>query len=69
MTTLSIIKKDLEDIKTTMREVQTREDDQWRRVDTVMAFLQDLRRAMVDREKGKAQAAQVYAGSRLGPGY
>jgi hypothetical protein len=69
MTTLSIIKKDLEDIKMAMREVQTREDDRWRRVDTVMAFLQDLRRAMADREKGKAQAAQVYAGPHLGPGY
>jgi hypothetical protein len=69
MTTLSNIKKDLEDIKTTMREVQTREDDRWHRVDTVMAFLQDLRRAMADREKGKAQATQVYVGPRLGPGY
>jgi hypothetical protein len=52
-----------------MREVQTREDDRWRRVDNVMAFLQDLRRAMAEREKGKAQAAQVYVGPRLGPGY
>jgi hypothetical protein len=61
MTTLSIIKKYLEDIKMAMREVQTREDDRWCRVDTVMVFLQDLRRAMADREKGKAQAVQVYA--------
>jgi hypothetical protein len=69
MTTLSNIKKDLEDIKLAMHETQTREDDRWRRVDTVMAFLQDLRWAMADREKGKAQAAQVYAGPRLGPGF
>jgi hypothetical protein len=69
MTTLSIIKKALEDIKTTMCEVQTREDDQWRRVDTLMAFLQDLRRAIADREKAKAQAAQIYVGLRLGPSY
>jgi hypothetical protein len=69
LTTLDSIKKELEDIKTAMREVQSREDDRWRRVDNVMAFLQDLRRAMADREKGKAQVAQVYAGPRLGPGH
>jgi hypothetical protein len=48
MTTLSIIKKDLEDLKKAMHKVQTREDDRWSLVDTLMAFLQDLQRAMAD---------------------
>jgi flagellar capping protein FliD len=69
LTTLSSIKKDLEDIKIAMHDVQAQEDDQWRRVDNMMAFMQDLRSAMAEREKGKTQAAQTYKDLRRGPGY
>jgi hypothetical protein len=53
MSTLSNIKKDLEDIKLAMRDTQTREADRWRRVDTLMAFLQDLRRPWLTETKEK----------------
>jgi hypothetical protein len=66
---LSDIKRDLRELKTITLDMQNRDTDRWSRVDKLMAFLQDLRQAMADRDKGKSQVRRVYTGPRLGPGF
>jgi hypothetical protein len=63
------MKKDLEDIKLATLDTQNREADRWSKVDALMIFLQDLRQAMVDSGKGKAQEKQVFAGPQPGPSF
>jgi hypothetical protein len=69
MDTLSDLKKDLGEVKTTMLDMQNKDVDRWRRVDTLMSFLQDLRQAIADHDKGKEQAHHVYAGPQIRPGF
>jgi hypothetical protein len=66
---LSDNKRDLRELKTITLDMQNRDNDHWSRVDKMMAFLQDLRQAMMDRDKGKSQVQCVYTGPRLGPGF
>jgi hypothetical protein len=69
MDTLHDLKRDLGEIKSITLDLQNRDADRWSRVDTLMSFLQDLRQAIADHDKGKSHARQVYAGPRLGPGF
>jgi hypothetical protein len=62
------IKQDLRELKTITLDVQNRYVDHWSRVDKRMSFLQDLRQAMTNNNKGKSQARRVYNGPRLGLG-
>jgi hypothetical protein len=58
-----------EDIKSALRDLQKKEAERWSRVDILMAFLQDLRQAIADRDRGKMKKTQAFAGPRLGPGF
>jgi hypothetical protein len=69
MDTLSDLKRDLGEVKSVMLDMQNKDAERWSRVDTLMSFLQDLRQAIADRDKGKSQERQVYVGPRLGPGF
>jgi hypothetical protein len=50
---IKLLKKDLEEIKLATLDAQNREVDCWRRVDTMMMFMQDLQQAIAKRGKGK----------------
>jgi hypothetical protein len=60
--------KGQQDIKTTLRDLQTQDEEQRSRVDKLLLFLQDLRQASVERDKGKLKNTQVFAGPSYGPG-
>jgi hypothetical protein len=65
---LSDLAKGQQDIKTTLRDLQTQDEEQRSRVDKLLLFLQDLRQASAERDKGKLKNTQVFAGPSYGPG-
>jgi hypothetical protein len=60
------MKKYLEEIKVAILDAQQKEVDCWRRVDTLMMFMQYLQQAMVKHGKEKSPMKQVFTGLCLG---
>jgi hypothetical protein len=58
-----------EDIKSALRDLQKKDAERWSRVDNLVSFLQDLRQAIAERDKGKMKKTQAFAGPKLGPGF
>jgi hypothetical protein len=61
--------KGQEDVKAALRDLQKRDAERWSRVDNLVSFLQDLWKAIADRDKGKMKKTQAFAGPKFGPGF